>query len=45
MTLYQGIAKGSKMDFIIQKAVELGVDTIIPLITQNTVVQLKRQGS
>lgn len=41
LVLYQGIAKGSKMDFIIQKAVELGVRTIIPTITEHTVVRLK----
>ncbi len=41
LTLYQGIAKGSKMDFIIQKAVELGVSEIIPIMTEHTVVQLK----
>ncbi|RQD69781.1 MAG: 16S rRNA (uracil(1498)-N(3))-methyltransferase [Tindallia sp. MSAO_Bac2] len=42
-TLYQGIAKGSKMDFIIQKSVELGIDNIIPVITEYTVVQLKEK--
>ena len=30
LTLAQGIAKGEKMDFLIQKAVELGVTRIIP---------------
>lgn len=32
--LGQGIARGEKMDFIVQKSVELGVDTLIPLITE-----------
>ncbi len=32
--LAQGIARGEKMDFIVQKAVELGVNNIIPLITE-----------
>jgi 16S rRNA (uracil1498-N3)-methyltransferase len=32
--LAQGIAHGDKMDFIIQKAVELGVTQITPLLTQ-----------
>ncbi|MBV9575389.1 MAG: 16S rRNA (uracil(1498)-N(3))-methyltransferase, partial [Gammaproteobacteria bacterium] len=32
--LAQGIARGDKMDFIVQKAVELGAKTIIPLITE-----------
>lgn len=35
--LYQSIPKGKNMDLIIQKAVELGVAEITPLITQNTV--------
>ncbi len=40
--LVQGIAKGDKMDFIIQKAVELGVDAIYPLISQHAVVKLEQ---
>ena len=39
--LYQGIAKGSKMDFILQKCTELGVKKFIPLETERTVVMLK----
>lgn len=35
--LAQGLAKGEKMDFIIQKAVELGVHTITPLYTEFSV--------
>jgi len=35
--LYQAIPKGKNMDLIIQKAVELGVEEITPLVTQNTV--------
>lgn len=31
--LAQGLSKGEKMDFTIQKAVELGVNKIVPLIT------------
>jgi len=41
LTLAQGIAKGEKMDFLIQKAVELGVNRIIPLQTERCVVRLK----
>ncbi len=41
INLVQGIAKGDKMDYIIQKATELGVHRIIPLLSQYTVVQLK----
>ncbi|MGE5380172.1 MAG: 16S rRNA (uracil(1498)-N(3))-methyltransferase [Methylocystaceae bacterium] len=38
--LAQGLAKGDKMDFIIQKAVELGVFTVIPLATEHAVVKI-----
>jgi 16S rRNA (uracil1498-N3)-methyltransferase len=38
--LGQGIARGEKMDFIIQKAVELGVTTVTPLITARCNVHL-----
>lgn len=40
LTLVQGIAKGSNMDLIVQKAVEIGVSRIIPVVTERTVVQL-----
>lgn len=40
LTLYQGIPKAEKMDWIVQKAVELGVFRIVPVITRHTVVQL-----
>jgi len=38
--LAQGLAKGDKMDFIIQKAVELGVQPIVPLATEHAVVRI-----
>jgi 16S rRNA (uracil1498-N3)-methyltransferase len=41
LTLAQGIVKGEKMDFLIQKAVELGVKRIIPIQTERCVVRLK----
>jgi len=41
LTLAQGIAKGEKMDFLIQKAVELGVTRIIPIQSEHCVVRLK----
>ena len=41
LTLAQGIAKGEKMDLLIQKAVELGVTRIIPIQTERCVVRLK----
>jgi 16S rRNA (uracil1498-N3)-methyltransferase len=36
-----GISRGERMDFSLQKAVELGVNTISPIFTERTVVQLK----
>ena len=40
VTLCQAIPKGANMDLIIQKAVELGVSAIVPLITDRTIVRL-----
>ncbi|MCX8131006.1 MAG: 16S rRNA (uracil(1498)-N(3))-methyltransferase [Clostridia bacterium] len=40
VTLFQGIPKSDKMDFIIQKSVELGVNRIIPVSTERTVVRI-----
>ena len=40
ITLAQGLAKGEKMDFIIQKAVELGAYSIIPVAMEHSVVRL-----
>lgn len=37
-TLVQGISKGDRMDWTIQKAVELGVQAIVPVITARSVV-------
>lgn len=39
--LFQGISKGDRMDFAIQKAVELGVSQITPVFCARTVVNLK----
>ncbi len=41
ITLYQGIPKGDKLDFIIQKSVELGAKRIVPVVMQRTVVKFK----
>jgi len=38
--LYQALVKGDKMDWVIQKAVELGVNNIFPLQTQHSDIQL-----
>jgi len=39
ITLAQGLSKGDKFDYIVQKAVELGVHSIIPLVTEHCVVK------
>lgn len=40
LTLAQGISKGERMDYAIQKAVELGVARIVPVFTERSVVRL-----
>ncbi len=40
VTLYMGMLKNEKMDFVIQKAVEIGVSRIIPFFSRNVVVKL-----
>jgi 16S rRNA (uracil1498-N3)-methyltransferase len=41
ITLCQGLPKSDKMDWIVQKATELGVASIIPLVTERTVVKIR----
>jgi 16S rRNA (uracil1498-N3)-methyltransferase len=43
LTLAQALAKGEKFDFIIQKATELGVSRIAPLVTRFADVRLDDQ--
>jgi 16S rRNA (uracil1498-N3)-methyltransferase len=40
ITLIQALPKGRKMDLIVEKAVELGVTQIIPVISERTIVRL-----
>ena len=40
VTLYQGIPKSSKMEYIIQKTTELGINRIVPVMTKRTIVKL-----
>lgn len=40
VTLAQGLPEGSKMDWIVEKAVELGVAAVQPLAAQRSVVRL-----
>lgn len=40
ITLFQGLPKSDKMELIIQKAVELGVYEVIPVVSKRTIVKL-----
>lgn len=40
LTLAQAVSKGERMDYSLQKAVELGVSAIQPLLTERSVVKL-----
>ncbi len=37
LVLAQGIPKGQKMDYVVEKATELGVARIVPLVTERTI--------
>ncbi|MEW8956090.1 16S rRNA (uracil(1498)-N(3))-methyltransferase [Clostridium sp.] len=41
ITLFQGMPKAAKMDLIVQKGTELGINTFIPIITSRVDVKLK----
>jgi 16S rRNA (uracil1498-N3)-methyltransferase len=40
VSLAQGISRGERMDYTVQKAVELGVAAILPVLTERSVVKL-----
>jgi len=40
ITLFQCVAKASRMDWLIEKAVEVGVSTIIPVVSSRSVVRI-----
>jgi 16S rRNA (uracil1498-N3)-methyltransferase len=42
ITLVQCIPRGDRMDFIVQKATELGVARIVPVLSQRSVVRLDK---
>jgi 16S rRNA (uracil1498-N3)-methyltransferase len=42
ITLVQCIPRGDRMDFIVQKATELGVTRIVPVLSQRSVVRLDK---
>ena len=43
LILFQGIPKGDKMDLIVQKATEMGVSVIVPVMMARSVVRLERK--
>lgn len=43
ITLAQGISRGDRMDLVVQKATELGVHRISPVMTERSVVRLDEQ--
>lgn len=45
LTLAQGVSRGERMDWVVQKATELGVTRIIPVLTERTVVKLDAKQS
>lgn len=45
VTLGQAIPKGKNMDLIVQKATELGVSVIAPLLSERTVIQCDKEES
>jgi 16S rRNA (uracil1498-N3)-methyltransferase len=44
ITLVQAISRGERMDYTLQKAVELGVTRIVPVVAERTVVDLRGAG-
>jgi len=40
LTLAQCVAKGDRMDYTVQKAVELGISRIVPLVSSRSVVRI-----
>ncbi len=45
ITLAQGVSRGERMDWVVQKATELGVTRIVPLLTERSVVHLDERQS
>lgn len=41
LTLYQALPKADKMELVIQKCIEIGVDRIVPVKTEHAVVKLE----
>lgn len=45
VTLVQAVAKGKTMDLIVQKATELGVHRIVPILSERTVAQIEPENA
>ncbi|MDP8939431.1 MAG: 16S rRNA (uracil(1498)-N(3))-methyltransferase [Actinomycetota bacterium] len=44
VTLYQGVPKGKHMDLVVEKATELGVGSVTPLVTERSIVRPDGRG-
>ena len=45
LTLAQGVSRGERMDLVVQKATELGVVRLVPLLTERSIVRLDEEQS
>ena len=43
LTLIQALPKGDKFDLILQKATELGVDNIVPFLSERSIVRIEKK--
>ena len=45
LTLAQGVSRGERMDLVVQKATELGVSRLVPVLTERSIVRLDEEQS
>jgi 16S rRNA (uracil1498-N3)-methyltransferase len=45
LTLAQGVSRGERMDLVVQKATELGVTRLVPVLTERSIVRLDEEQS
>ena len=45
LTLAQGVSRGERMDLVVQKATELGVSRLVPVLTERSIVRLDEERS
>ena len=43
ISLFQGLPKSDKMDFIVQKGTELGVKEFVPVVMERTIVKIEEK--